>query len=129
MHGEYSPCRYVLVDIQPALMLAQRYLDHFVLGSVLRYRTMNELESDDYDLAISNYAFTELTREIQEVYLEKIILRSRRGYITYNEITPAAFRSYRADELLRVIPGSQQFEERPLTHPNNCIIAWGMKAQ
>jgi putative sugar O-methyltransferase len=124
----YRPAAYCLVDIQPALALAQRYLDHFIVPAGLVYRTMNELGRDTYDLAISNYAFTELPRAIQDVYLDKVLLRAKRGYITYNEITPPEFRSYRADELLGLIPGSRRLPEEPLSHPRNCILVWGDRA-
>jgi hypothetical protein len=100
-------------------------LDNYALKSQLSYKTMNELAIDSYDLVISNYAFTELTREIQDVYLKKVILNSKRGYITYNEISPDSFRSYKRDELLKIIPNSRIIEEVPLTHPKNCIIIWG----
>ena len=120
-----NPFEYTLVDIKPALMLSQRYLDNYVLGSIMKYKTMNELEKTDYDLIISNYAFTELPRNIQEVYLKKIILNSKRGYITYNEITPEYFNSYKREELIKLIPNSHIIDEKPITHKNNCIIIWG----
>jgi hypothetical protein len=120
------PASYCLVDIKPALNLAQRYLDNYVIGSPLTYRTLNELEAAPYDLVISNYAFTELTRQVQDAYLERVILRSSRGYITYNQITPPLFRSYLAPELIAMIPGAEQFEENPRRRPVNCVIAWGM---
>jgi len=121
------PAEYTLVDIKPALMLAQRYLDNYILNSVLKYRTMNELETTNYDLVISNYAFSELPRSIQDAYLKKIILNSRRGYITFNEISPEHFKSYKSEELLQIIPDSRIIEEKPLTHEKNCIIVWGDK--
>jgi hypothetical protein len=124
VHGLYTPKKYTLVDITPALMLTGRYLDNFILN-VVDYKTMNELEIADYDLVISNYAFTELPRPIQDVYLQKVILNSKRGYITYNEISPADFHSYTKDELLKIIPNSKIIAEVPLTHPKNCIIVWG----
>lgn len=124
----FKPASYRLVDIEPALGLAQRFLDNFALPATIAYRTMNELETRPYDLVISNYAFTELRRSIQDVYLQRVILRSKRGYITYNEINPPEFRSYKARELVDMIPGAKILEEVPLTCPNNCIIVWGMTA-
>jgi len=108
-----------------AWLLAQTYLDGYALHSTMRYKTMNELAKETYDLVISNYAFTELRREIQDTYLERIILNTRRGYITYNEHTPPYFNSYKKDELLKIIPGAYALDEVPLTHSKNCIIAWG----
>lgn len=128
INAYYRPSAYCLIDIQPALALAQRFLDNYVISSVLTYKTMNELHEDEYDLVISNYAFTELPRKIQDVYLKKVIMRSKRGYITYNEITPPEFNSYKTRELVAMITGSQVLQEEPLTHPKNCIIVWGMNA-
>jgi putative sugar O-methyltransferase len=124
INAYFKPATYCLVDIQPALALAQRFLDNYAIHSTLNYKTMNELGTADYDLVISSYAFTELPRTIQEVYLNKVILRSRRGYINYNEITPAEFNSYKANELVGLIPGSTIIKEEPLSHPKNCIIVW-----
>lgn len=128
INAYYKPSTYCLIDIQPALVLAQRFLDNYALHSTLSYKTMNELPRNHYDLFVSNYAFTELHRAIQDVYLDKVILRSRRGYITYNDITPPDFRSYKSDELVRMIPGARIVKEEPLTHPRNCIILWGDNA-
>lgn len=116
---------YRLVDIQPALALAQRYLENYAIRPILHFSTMNELEPQNYDLAISNYAFSELRREIQDIYLERVFLRSKRGYITYNDISPPEFASYKAEALVQILPGARVFNEEPLTHPRNCIIAWG----
>lgn len=125
INSYYHPAGYTLVDLKPALMLAQRFLDNFIIPATLSYSTMNELEPTDYDLVISNYAFTELPRDVQDTYLERVILRSRCGYITYNAISPPSFRSYRKEELVEIIPGSRTVDEIPLTHPGNCIIVWG----
>jgi putative sugar O-methyltransferase len=125
INAYYEPATYCLVDIKPALALAQRFLDNYILHSAMTYKTMNELASNSYDLVLSNYAFTELRRDIQDVYLNKVILKSKRGYITYNEITPGGFKSYKSGELIEMIPGSRMVKEEPLTHPKNCIIVWG----
>lgn len=125
INAKTSPSSYTLVDIKPALMLTQRYLDNYILHSKLDYKTLNELNNTGYDLVISNYAFTELPRDFQDAYLNKIILNSKRGYITYNDINPEYFKSYKVEELLSIIPGSYTIDEKPLTHGNNCIIVWG----
>ena len=36
------------------------------------------------DFCISNYAFSELTRAVQDSYLEKVILKSKAGYMAWN---------------------------------------------
>ena len=121
----FRPASYCLVDIKPALNLAQRYLDNYVLDSPLSYRTLNELRAESYDLVISNYAFTELTRPVQDAYCQRILFNSSRGYITYNQITPPHFRSYLAPELTAMLPGARRLDENPQRRPLNCVIAWG----
>jgi putative sugar O-methyltransferase len=120
-----KPREYTMIDIKPALLLAQCYLDGYILSSTMKYKTMNELAKENYDLVISNYAFTELRREIQDIYLDRIILNSNCGYITYNEITPDYFKTFKRDELLEKIPNSYIIEEIPKTSQKNCIIIWG----
>jgi hypothetical protein len=121
----YRPSGYCLVDIRPALALAERFLDNYSIDSTLRYRTMNELGIENADLVISNYAFTELPQTIQDIYFKKVLAGSRSGYITYNEPMTGQRLSYDLGHILKMIPGARVVEERPLTHPNNCIIVWG----
>jgi hypothetical protein len=121
----FQPRRYCLVDLRPALNLAEAWLSRFPLQCTISFRTMNELEYTESDLVISNYAFTELPRWIQERYMEKIISRSKRGYITFNRMNPAHFSSFTVEELLARIPGSAVLPESPCTYEGNCLIAWG----
>lgn len=122
----FSIKSYTLVDLRPVLDLTAEYLSHFPLRCCVRFTTMNELEPRAYDLAISNYAYTELTRELQEVYHRKALQQARRGYITYNDISPPDYNQlgiedYRARYNAKVLP------EAPLTHPKNCIIIWSQE--
>ena len=128
INAYHKPAEYCLVDIPPALALAKRFLDDYSLPSRVTYKTMEKVRKRGYDLVISNYAFTELRRTIQDIYLNKVIWKSKRGYITYNEITQEEFNSYTSHELVAMIPGSKILEEEPLTYPGNCIIVWGEDA-
>nr|CAD5980366.1 Putative methyltransferase [Planktothrix pseudagardhii] len=85
---------------------------------------MNELRKDSYDLVISNYAFTEIRREVQQVYLEKVLLSAKRGYITYNEINPEDFNSYTKEELIEILPQIRVKPEVGILHPKDCTLVW-----
>jgi hypothetical protein len=122
------PLKYTLVDIRPALSLAEKYLDKYALRTTLDFQTMNCLEKAEYDLVISNYAFTELPRHIQEIYFEKIITGSSSGYITYNNINPSHFNSFSVLDLKNMIGGLKVLPEQPLTHSSNCILQWQSSA-
>jgi hypothetical protein len=77
---------------------------------------------------ISNYAFSELTRELQDDYLERYILKSKRGYMIYNHINPPEFKSYSALDFCELVPGAEIIEEVPKTDNTNVLIIWGHKS-
>ena len=79
---------------------------------------------------ISNYAFSELIRPVQDIYLEKILLKSKAGYITWNgDIIAPTFSTggYSLKEILSILPNAITIPEKPLTARGNCIIVWGEK--
>lgn len=115
---------YTLVDLKPVLSLAAEFLSNFPLRCTLRLMTMNELSPQPYDFALSNYALTELSRNVQDIYFAKALRHTRSGYITYNDIAPPSFLSVPCDEWCRRL-GARTLPEQPLTHPRNCIIVWG----
>jgi putative sugar O-methyltransferase len=119
------PNSYSLYDIPPVLDLSQKFIkESKVRGNFIYYSGIipEKLKSD---LVISNYAFSELNREIQDLYLKNVILNSKRGYITWNYISEYYYDGYSLADLLRIIPGSQMITEKPLTSPSNAIIVWG----
>ncbi len=123
----FSLAKYTLVDLKQVLCLCQKFLDNFALKTCVNYKTMNELSyNDNYDFVISNYAFSEISREFQQIYIDKIIKNSKSGFMIMNQITPENFNSFTKEELLSVIPNNPRVvEEIPLTNPYNYIIIWG----
>ena len=108
--------------------MARRYLGKFGKNTLDRIRFIDGTHVNaegDYDFVISNYAFSELVRDIQDIYLNRVILRSRAGYITWNTLSYEELNGYSLEELLEKIPGSRVIAEEPLTKENNCIIVWG----
>jgi hypothetical protein len=74
-----------LYDLPPVLDLAERYLETHILNCSYKKFTLNQNAGDErYDLAISNYAFSELPSQLQCKYIEKILTKSSRGYLTMN---------------------------------------------
>lgn len=108
------------MDLEPVLLLQRRYLRKLGVNQV-SFATADELDSArDYDLVISNYAFSECTRPVQQRYIKQILARSVRGYIICNwflgrlvPMTPA--------ELLAAVPGAS-YEDGD---PGASILVWG----
>lgn len=119
---------YSLFDLPEVLGLAKKYLSKFGSTDRIRFVDGTNIDVDEeYDFVISNYAFSELIRDVQDIYLNKVILKSRAGYMTWNSLSCDVLDGYSLDELLKKIPGSSVIAEEPLTATNNCIIIWGNK--
>lgn len=121
---------YHLFDLPPVLKLASKYLECHLLNNCYQTYTLNQHNGCiDYDLSISNYAFSELPSKLQIKYIEKIFSKSRRGYLTMNSgLTNSAFQTDKLSlaELKNLLPKFDIIDEKPLTHPGNYIIVWGV---
>ena len=116
---------YRLVDLPSVLSLSKRYLEHFNINPSVEFTRPDELVPEHYDLVISNYAFSELRREVQNFYLANILRHSNRGYMTCNQITPESFGSLSPGEISEAIKSSTIIPELPQTPPKNCLVVWG----
>jgi len=121
----FKVASYVMYDLASTLKLAQRYISEMSPNMPIRLGDYTNLIAESFDLVISNYAFSELQRELQEEYFSKIISVSSRGFITYNDISPESFNYINFKEFAERIPGSEIFLENPTTNEENRIILWG----
>ena len=118
--------KYILYDLPPVLELNKKFLGSIIeLGKFEFIDGRNPSESYS-DLLISNYAFSELNRDVQMMYLDRVILKAKSGYITWNELSFIELGGLSVSELLEKIPNSFLIEEDPLTYKNNVIIVWGV---
>tara|TARA_B110001452_G_C15117418_1_gene389498 strand:- start:169 stop:921 length:753 start_codon:yes stop_codon:yes gene_type:complete len=124
INESFNTSSYSFIDLPEVLGLAKRYLSNFPSSSDLFFYHIDNLKIKQYDLFISNYAFTELRRDLQDFYLENVILKSDRGYMIYNDINPKDFNSLKKDDLVKLIPNSKVLPEIPMTSEKNCIIYW-----
>jgi putative sugar O-methyltransferase len=116
---------YSIIDLDEASELAQKYLTLNKMD--VRTIKISDLQflDEDFDIVISNYAYSELNRTLQDVYYDKIIKRSISGYLTYNFISDIYnVNSYSEDELF--IKFSEKnikiLDEYPKTFEKNIII-------
>jgi putative sugar O-methyltransferase len=113
---------YNFVDLHEVLNLTKKYLKKYNYNN-LHFLDFNNLPDKKYDLIISNYAITECSKDIQNLYLEKIIFNSKNGYITGNDIGKHFnINNYNKNEWSQKIKNSKFFEEVPMTHPDNYIL-------
>jgi len=116
---------YDLVDLPEVEKLAIKFVKTMVNGRSNRIIRANRDAKGKIDLLLSNYAFSELDRKLQDDYIRRYLSRSNRGYMIYNHITPPEFNSYTARDICAMIPGAEITEEFPKTDPTNVLIIWG----
>lgn len=83
------------------------------------------------DFFMSSYAFSELQKSVQDMYIEKVISKAKAGYISWDgqfSKTEYGIDGYSLEEFLNKIPNPKVIPEEPVsTSPNNRIIMWGYK--
>jgi hypothetical protein len=125
----FSIKRYQLLDLAPVLNLVEKYLESHILDCAYQTSTLNQQSGEKaYDLAISNYAFSELPSHLQIKYIEKILSKSKRGYLTMNSglnKTKRSIDKLTIEQLKNLLPPFEIFEEQPNTGPENYLIVWG----
>ncbi len=118
-----------LFDLPPVLSLTSMYLESHLLNSSYRAITLNQHPGNVmYDLVISNYAFSELPSPLQIAYIDKVISKAKRGYLTMNTgKTESSLDENKLtiEDLRNRLPAFEILPESPLTSPNNYIIVWG----
>jgi putative sugar O-methyltransferase len=113
---------YNYIDLPEVMNLTKKYLKKYDYENI-NFLDFNNLPIKKYDLVISNYAITECTKEIQDLYFEKVINNSKKGYITGNDIGKYFnINNYSKLEWSEKIKGSLIFEENPKTHEDNYLL-------
>ena len=121
---------WTIFDLDPVLQLISRYLECHLINSVYKPTTLNRFDGQatGCDLAISNYAFSELPKALQLMYISKMLSKARRGYMTMNTgKTECHDQHITIDELRAYFPNLIILDEVPLTYAENYILVWGQK--
>jgi len=116
-----------LLDLSFVNKLIERYLNNQTFNGLYQTALIDEEPVSQYDLVISNYAFSEMPKNLQKIYIDKILSQSKKGYLTMNSgITGSrSVGKYSVEELRSLLPNFEIFKEEPLTSSHNYLIAWG----
>lgn len=115
---------YLGLDLKPVVKLAEKYLrTSSRLSGYLLQGPDQELPHRKGHHFVSNYAFSELTPEIQEHYYLKVIASSKSGYVSWNNLSESSLGGISLDSFTERVEG-RVIKESPLTHPNNCVVVW-----
>jgi putative sugar O-methyltransferase len=124
----FSVASYTIIDLETVIPLIRKYLERLGVRNVV-YLTQDKItEGIEFDLVVSNYAFSECIRRVQDHYLDKILKKAQRGYLTCNydgatnETSP-----YNKEEIVERISENhivRILDEKPRTAPMNFILVW-----
>lgn len=123
--------RYYLIDLPEALSLTKRFLGKLNCLSNISFidgTSLNKDAVDQHDLVISNYAYSELSRVIQQGYWDNVVSKSLHGYFTWNLESERKLDGFTVDEFTKMLKDIGRdvkiLEETPLTAQGNCLIVW-----
>lgn len=124
--------RYNLIDLPEVLALTEKFLTALNQTGDIRYIDGTHLYHDaPCDLFISDYAFSELSKPAQDIYIEKIISKSKAGYVSWDGDFFASmemYDGYTLDEFVAMLPDAKILPEYPITtSPDNRLVVWGCK--
>lgn len=104
--SKYPNIKYYIVDLPEVLELTKKYLLKLNMDiSNIKFIADWEVNNIDLytDLVISDYSFSELTKDEQDKYLNRIISKSKNGYITWDAECWLALDKYSGYELYEFI--------------------------
>jgi hypothetical protein len=130
IHDYCKPKSYTIIDLHEANKLSEKYLRHFGIKDV-KCKTPDDVLKESYSLCISNYAFAEFDRQYQDLYAEKVISKSDRGYMICN-----FFGKYRIkerpdgmskEEISKLKITGKVLSEDPQSIEGNFLYVWHTK--
>jgi putative sugar O-methyltransferase len=122
IQDQFNIKEYNYVDLQEVLKLTEKYLKKYNYNN-LNFLDFTNLPKKKYDLIISNYAITECSQDIQDLYIKNIINNSSHCYITGNDIGGYFnIKNYNKKEWGEKLPNAKFMDESPLTHHKNYIL-------
>jgi hypothetical protein len=124
----YEIGHFTIIDLFDVGFLIRRYLESFMLRSCYDVLTINQISKENnFDLVISNFAFSELPQQVQLGFLSKVISSSKMGYLTMNSGFPdSPFNANKLDysQIKTYLPNSTVIREVPMEE-GRYIIVWG----
>ena len=128
-----NPRSYSMFDLPEVLELTKRYLSELDINEKVEFLNLGEITNKSWDLAISNYAFSELPSALQLEYLEKVLKKSHSGFMIMNSgrtnLTGRSEGKLTLDQIVGHLTDVIIVEETPKTSDDNYILIWGSENQ
>jgi hypothetical protein len=125
----YEFSEWAIYDLPPVLDLQKRFFKevNFPLDKIRFFSGIEPIHIQSGDLLISNYAFSELSRDYQMSYIKSVLRNFPMGYITWNTLAQRELGGITIEEFATEIPYLRILAEIPLTASGNKIIYWDVR--
>ena len=122
----YNIKKYIIIDLPEVIELNKKCIaySNLNLSEYEFYSSYDVLSEDiviDSDYVISNYAFSECYRSVQEKYIQNIINKTKQFYMTCNFFTEKDMLTLSEIQSSITIPNSC-IEEAPVTSMGNLLL-------
>ena len=135
MNAIVSNATTIMIDLPPVAEAAMLQMKELGLGN---FASIDHSKATASDVCfISNYAFTELSREMQDAYADQFIRHADRGVILSNTAVFAGhMRSRNNNQIIELLSKhgihAKAESERSILctsdrHHGNVIVGWGLK--
>ena len=124
---------YTFYDLWQVNLLIKRFIENSTFSTKYNTSTIKEDSSNcrnSWDFCISNYAFSELPKALQETYINRILNKTKKGFMLMNSGVSGKFgniNNYSQKELLNIFKNASIQNEIPSTYKNNYLFTWGME--
>jgi len=116
---------YHYVDLPDVNKLIEKFLDKNSIDFKPHFHTLDTIDTDiDFDLVISNYAFSELPKSIQVDSINKIINNSKNGYFILNNFYKYSLRYLTQKNYKTLIKNLEIHEEVPSSYVFNKLAVF-----
>ncbi len=115
---------YYFIDLYDVNLLIKKFLNDHSLNFKAHFATLDSIENKKYDLIISNYAFSELPKNMQIDAINKIIKNSTNGYMLVNNFHKISFRYMSQKEYSKNIKNLKVHEEIPNSYLFNKLLTF-----
>ena len=115
---------YTYVDLKEVNQLIEKYISKNKVSFNYQTKTIFDEFEDNYDLIISNYAFSELPRKLQKIAYTKILSKSKNGYMINNSFYfSKKYKFFDKNKLKALLPSSKFLNENPKaeSHPETFL--------